>query len=209
MGTLVPGCFVPFQQPFPDMNRSIVAFGFGDPQVEVIVLADASEIVLTVPHGTDVTALVPQIRYQGASVEPAAGVPQDFTNPVIYRVTAQTGAVRSYRVTVIVERSAPPVGVTVTTEVNVTLSGSSAMNSGSTMTVTATPSVMVDSYAWYLDGSLQSGQTGASITVGTGLTPGPHSLAVVVSKDGVLFSQTFYFVVLVSSSLASSSKESS
>jgi len=172
--------------------------------VPVIVLSDASEIVLTVPYGTDVTALVPQIQYQGASIEPDLGVPQDFTNPVIYRVTAQTGAVRSYRVTVVIEGSPPPAGVTVTTEVSVTLSGPSTLNSGSTMTVTATPSVAVDSYAWYLDGSLQNGQTGSSITVGTGLARGPHSLAVVVSKDGVLFSQTFYFVVLVSSSEESS-----
>jgi hypothetical protein len=47
------------------------------------------EITLTVPFDTDVTKLKPIIGVsEGASVSPASGVKQDFTNSVVYTVTA-------------------------------------------------------------------------------------------------------------------------
>ena len=58
-------------------------------------------IVLTVPPDTDVTQLVPTIGLsQYATVSPASGASQDFTNPVTYAVTAQNGSVQNYTVTV-------------------------------------------------------------------------------------------------------------
>ncbi len=52
----------------------------------------AHTVAVTVPFGTDVTALVPTITLSaGATVDPASGVAQDFTSPVTYTVTAEDG----------------------------------------------------------------------------------------------------------------------
>ncbi len=59
-------------------------------------------VALTVPYGTDVKALTPTINITGASVSPASGAAQDFTNPVTYIVTATDGSTKAYTVTVTV-----------------------------------------------------------------------------------------------------------
>jgi hypothetical protein len=44
------------------------------------------------PYGTDLTNLVPTITVSaGATINPASGVTQNFTNPVVYTVTAEDG----------------------------------------------------------------------------------------------------------------------
>ncbi|MCX6717551.1 MAG: hypothetical protein NTU76_02655, partial [Candidatus Taylorbacteria bacterium] len=59
-------------------------------------------ISVKVPSGTKVTSLTPTIIIPtGATISPASGVPQDFTNPVDYVVTAQNGSKVTYTVTVI------------------------------------------------------------------------------------------------------------
>ncbi len=60
----------------------------------------SNAIALTVPYGTDVTDLTPSIAITGASISPASGVSQDFTNPVTYIVTAANGSTKTYTVTV-------------------------------------------------------------------------------------------------------------
>ena len=80
----------------------ITVFSIGDQPGEI----SGSEIVVTMPSGTDVTSLAPVINVpEGASISPASGVPQDFTNPVVYTITTSTGASKSYTVRIIV--SAP------------------------------------------------------------------------------------------------------
>ncbi|GHT91675.1 hypothetical protein FACS1894140_2630 [Spirochaetia bacterium] len=59
-----------------------------------------TDITVTVPYGTTVTKIAPQITHTGVSISPASGAPQNFTNPVTYRVTAANGSTRDYRVTV-------------------------------------------------------------------------------------------------------------
>ena len=59
---------------------------------------NGNNISVTVPAGTDLSSLVPTITISDhATVEPASGVAQNFTNPVTYRVTAGTAAVRITR----------------------------------------------------------------------------------------------------------------
>jgi hypothetical protein len=65
----------------------------------------ANTIALTVPFGTNVSALTPTIGSSGASVSPASGVPQNFSTPVTYTVTAQDETTRQYVVTVTVARN--------------------------------------------------------------------------------------------------------
>ena len=78
-------------------------------------------ITVNVPFGTDVTALTPEIEISaGASVSPASGEAQDFSQPVKYTVTAEDSkTTREYTVTltvggeVVLDTSAEPAaGVT-------------------------------------------------------------------------------------------------
>jgi methionine synthase I (cobalamin-dependent) len=55
-----------------------------------------STIALTVPYVTDVTDLTPTITITGASVSPVSGVPQNFTSPVTYTVTAADVSTKVY-----------------------------------------------------------------------------------------------------------------
>lgn len=85
-------------------EKQILSFSFYAPEVEATVMESEKIIVATVPGGTDVTALVPTITVSDkATVNPASGVRQDFTNPVTYTVTAENGTQADYTVTVTVE----------------------------------------------------------------------------------------------------------
>lgn len=67
-------------------------------------------ITLNVPYGIDVKNLTPTIvSSPGTIVTPNTLVSQDFTKPVIYKVTAQDGSFQNYQASVIV--AAPPIPV--------------------------------------------------------------------------------------------------
>ncbi|SHF11456.1 hypothetical protein SAMN02745151_02821, partial [[Clostridium] propionicum DSM 1682] len=87
--------------------KAITAFTFNGltPAVTGIVNEGVKTIALSVPYGTDVTALVPSITHTGASVSPNAGVAHDFTSPVIYTVKAADNSTQTYTVTVTVAPS--------------------------------------------------------------------------------------------------------
>lgn len=85
-----------------DNEKSIRSFVIGD--VEGLIDELGKTVTVQMPQGTDVTELVPTIEVsEGATVSPASGEAQDFTNPVSYTVTAQNGTTAVYTVTVIVE----------------------------------------------------------------------------------------------------------
>lgn len=85
-------------------EKSILSFRFDALDEEGVIDELSRRITFTLPAGTDVTELVPTIEVsEGATVEPASGVPQDFTAPVTYTVTAQNGTTATYIVTVVVE----------------------------------------------------------------------------------------------------------
>ncbi len=61
-------------------------------------------IAVTLPYATDVTSLTPTITVSAnATVSPASGTSQDFTNPVTYTVTAENESMQTYTITVTVE----------------------------------------------------------------------------------------------------------
>ncbi len=66
-------------------------------------------VLVTLAYDTDVTNLTPTITLsEAATVSPAGSTAQDFTNPVIYKVTAEDGTTtQDWTVTVALE-SAPP-----------------------------------------------------------------------------------------------------
>jgi hypothetical protein len=64
-------------------------------------IINGTNIALTLPNGTDRTALIPTtINITGASVSPAAGTPNNFTTPRTYTVTAADNTTKAYTVTV-------------------------------------------------------------------------------------------------------------
>jgi glycopeptide antibiotics resistance protein len=98
--------------------KAITTFSFQglSPAVIGIINETAHTIALTVPFGTDVTALVATFTTTGTAVTIGA-TPQasgttanNFTSPVSYTVTAGDGSTQSYLVTVEVAPSPPPTG---------------------------------------------------------------------------------------------------
>ncbi|MFI8606704.1 hypothetical protein ACIGCP_19730, partial [Cellulophaga baltica] len=57
-------------------------------------------IDVVLPEGTDLTDLAPVIIHNGASISPESETSQDFTNAVIYTVTAQDQTIQIYTVNV-------------------------------------------------------------------------------------------------------------
>ena len=96
-------------------EKSILSFRFDALDAEGEIDEMTRRISVMLPAETDVTQLVPTIEVsEGATVEPASGVAQDFTNPVTYTVTAQNGTTAVYTVTVALEGSdVEPTGKTV------------------------------------------------------------------------------------------------
>jgi len=81
------------KDPDPAAN-DILSFNFNGltPAVSGTLDATNHTVAVTVPYGTDVTALVPTISVScGATVSPLSGVAQNFSSPVTYTVTAQDG----------------------------------------------------------------------------------------------------------------------
>jgi hypothetical protein len=85
-----------------DSLARITGFYFSDPLVEGVIDETAQTIALTVPAGTNLSALRPEIYYIGDSISPRDGQSKDFTNSVTYTVRARDGTTRSYDVSVFV-----------------------------------------------------------------------------------------------------------
>jgi uncharacterized delta-60 repeat protein len=83
--------------------KAITAFNIVSPVAATGVITESTHtIAITVPFGTAITALVPKITYTGASINPATGVANDFTNSVVYTVTAADNSTQDYTVKVTV-----------------------------------------------------------------------------------------------------------
>jgi hypothetical protein len=96
------GVTVTVAPPPPNSDKAITAFSFASPAAAGIVNEAMHLITVTVPYGTNRTALVPTITITGASVSPLSGVAQNFTSPVTYTVTATDSSTQPYLVGVTV-----------------------------------------------------------------------------------------------------------
>lgn len=82
-------------------QKEILSFKFDEIGVVGTINQGTRTILAVVPYGNDVTSLVPTIEISDkATVFPASGVPNNFTNPVVYTVTAEDGSKATYTVTV-------------------------------------------------------------------------------------------------------------
>jgi gliding motility-associated-like protein len=78
---------------------------FAVPQQSAPAVIDQTnlKITITVPAGTDVTALVPTIGYtSGVTLNPASGTAQNFTSNVTYNLSGSCASTLNYTVNVIV-----------------------------------------------------------------------------------------------------------
>ena len=101
--------------------KSITSFTITGQTGETVINESAHTIGITVPFGTNVTALVPMIAITGSSVNPASEVAQNFTNPITYTVTAADSSTQAYTVTVTI--GADPIA-TAFDGISATLAGS-------------------------------------------------------------------------------------
>ncbi|MFA6520196.1 MAG: NosD domain-containing protein [Candidatus Paceibacterota bacterium] len=84
-------------------EKSIVSFSFDNltPKVVGVINEADHTISATVPFGIGLTDLIPSIAVSaGASVNPENGTSQNFTNTVMYNVTAEDKSTQEYAVTV-------------------------------------------------------------------------------------------------------------
>lgn len=97
----------------PDATKEIVSFslkradGTSFKPSEVTVVIKNDTIAVTLPANTDRTSLTPEIIIKGKTISPASGTPQDFTNPVVYTVTAADGSSVKYTAIVSLAKTTP------------------------------------------------------------------------------------------------------
>ena len=88
--------------------KALTAFSFTTPAVTGTINESAKTVALTVPYGTDVTALVATFASTGASVKVGSTAQisgttaNNFSSPVTYTVVANDGTTQAYVVTVTV-----------------------------------------------------------------------------------------------------------
>jgi sugar lactone lactonase YvrE len=84
-------------------DKAVTSFALNGLSPAVVGVIDGVNITLTVPLNTNVSALVPTIAVSPkATVSPATGLPQNFTNPVTYTVTAEDATTQMYTVSVVI-----------------------------------------------------------------------------------------------------------
>jgi hypothetical protein len=95
----------------PSSAKALTAFSFASPAATGTVDENAKSITITVPYGTNVTALVATFTTTGVSVKVGTTVqvsgstPNNFTNQVAYTVTAADNSTATYIVAVTVAPS--------------------------------------------------------------------------------------------------------
>ncbi|HEX3038962.1 MAG TPA: leucine-rich repeat protein, partial [Caproiciproducens sp.] len=96
-----------------ETGKAITSFAIGGNDCSINEVGHT--IAVTVPYGTNVTALTPVIGVsKNASVSPASGIAQNFEKPVTYTVTAQNGDKQDYVVTVTVSTDTRNTGKKIT-----------------------------------------------------------------------------------------------
>jgi hypothetical protein len=177
-------------------------YGLGDGVEPGSGRITGDEIVITVPYGTALSSLSPDITVSaGASVNPASGAPWgSAVNPHTYRVTAEDGTPQEYKVTV---NTVP--GITI----SVTIEGLDVLTFDSIpFTATAGEGIIIkanreniSSDSWYIDISgpinlKESSPTPtSSITFFAPSTPGFYNINVIARVGGVDYSGSFGLIV--------------
>ena len=87
--------------PAKSSDKSMSSFAFGSLTPAVSATITGTTVAAMVPFNVDVTSLAPTVTVAAkATVSPASGSTQNFTNAVTYTVTAEDGTTQAYSVTV-------------------------------------------------------------------------------------------------------------
>lgn len=87
-------------------SKEITSFKIKDLDAEVKIDNESNTITIVLPSGTNLKKLTPLIETSAyATVEPASEIERDFSGQVDYKVTAQDGSVRNYKVYASVRKS--------------------------------------------------------------------------------------------------------
>ncbi len=85
----------------PSAENDIISFTIPEQIGETIINTINHTVQIDVPDGTNITILIPTIGISDlATIDPASGTPQDFTDMVEYTVTAENGDEQIWIVTV-------------------------------------------------------------------------------------------------------------
>ncbi len=138
---------------------------------------NGTNIMVTLPAGSDEKSLSPDVLHTGVSISPEAGSVIDFTNPVTYTATAEDGTQKSYSASVSVtgdrptaNASANPMTAIIDQDVNFTGG-------------TSTDDINIASYTW--DFGEGSSSTSAN-PVHRYDTHGTYTVTLTVTDDGDL-----------------------
>jgi outer membrane protein assembly factor BamB len=178
--------------------KALTDYSFASPAATGIIDESAKTISVTVPYGTDVTAMVATFQTTGTSVKIGSIVqisgttPNDFTNPVQYTVTDADSSTVTYTVTVHIASNSAPVisGMTITSQPVMDLAnlvGSAFDPDGDPLT-----------YSWSVGGvtAISTGSTATWVSPGI---PGYYSVILSVS-DGITTASTNTSVAIGSTS---------
>lgn len=89
--------------------NDLLSFEFESFDPIVSASISGSDVKAVVPKNTDVSALVPTIEISDlATVDPASGIAQDFSSPVVYTVAAENGDEKTYTVEVEISTEIAP-----------------------------------------------------------------------------------------------------
>src|SRR6185437_1497102 len=155
-------------------------------------IINGTNIAVTVPYGTDVTALTPTFQTTGKSVavgdriQPSGVTPTNYTAPVVYTVTAADSTTQNYTVTVTVA----PIGANAITAFSLSATAGAIGTAG---TINGTNIAVTMPYGTNVTALVATFQTtGQKVAVGTaiqtsGSTPNNFSSPViftVTAADG-------------------------
>ena len=102
VAVLIGGCKKDTTPPTPQStDTGITSFVFATLSPVVAATTNGTDLSAVVLASANLTNLTPTITLPaGARIEPASGVAQNFTNPVMYTVTAENGQTQTYTITV-------------------------------------------------------------------------------------------------------------
>ena len=180
-------------------RAQITGFSFTTPPATGVINESAKTIDVAVPYHTNIAALTPAISLSPrAAVSPASGTAGNFTNPVLYTVSAENGNTVTYTVTVTrpgqggVTLIYPEDAAAGAFPDNISLSKSGAGDKPIEQTLTV--SGEYGSYRWRVDGAIKENSKTIVLNA-AGYTTGTHQISVEVTRNGTVYSKSGSFSV--------------
>ena len=172
--------------------KDITAFSFVSPSVSGVIIG--TNIAVTVPNGTNVTALVATFTNSalstvkvGSTLQASGSTANNFTSPVSYEVTAEDGTTQTYTVTVTITAPAQKSSAKDLTAFSFASPLASGVISGSSIAITVPAGTSVSALvATFTSSSLSNVKVGSTVQV-SGTTANNFSSPVtyiVTAEDG-------------------------